>query len=295
MKSNTVVRSVRISGDLITRLDARALRAGRTRNAEFIVLLEQAIIALKSARGYGVPGSDKVHSVKSIGGEPYQIRVPEYLDRAIVNDVEVKFFLEGTYSDKVRHLLNLGLLSRGEVILVELDSLGGCVYQDGHIDGMFIGLKSGINHKLDKAFRLGRNFEELMVNTQGHVLVHGRAGTGKSFSTGYYKAANHGACHYLDLNAEQYSEMKSRPIILLWSDTKPYVEKKTLVLDDAHHLDSEYLNIFLAKARKKNVRVVLTCQSEKDLEEDVFQHISHCLDFNCGVNGEPLWYGQVNS
>lgn len=299
MKKNVVVRNVRLADELIRYLDARALRTGRTRNAELIALLEKAMVEVKCAVGYLSSDSDKISGDENLikaGGGSYQIRIPFHLDQVILNDISFQCYLEEcirTYSDKIRYLLCRGLFSRGDVIVVDLESLNGSVFQDEQIDSIFVGLKVNESLSLEREFCLSRNFEDLMLNTQGHVLVHGATGTGKSFSAGYYKASNQGGCHYLDLNAEQCGEMKSRQIILLWSNTKRYIEMKTLVLDDAHHLDSEYLTLFLTTARKKNVRVILTCQSESDLEEDVFQQISHNLNFNYDANGRPLWYAQV--
>ncbi|QRC83585.1 hypothetical protein IFY68_05628 (plasmid) [Klebsiella pneumoniae] len=301
MKIST--KNVRISDDLISRVDAELSRTGRTRNAELVALLEEAIIEMKYSRGYALTDPELITDDENItlsGGDSYQIRIPQLLERVIVDNVPglIEFTRDKrhsneTFSEKVRYLLLRGLSSRGAVVAVELESISGVVYQDEEIENKFIACKKGDNQRLDQMIFIGEKFKAFMKRTQGHVLLFGASGTGKSFCTGFYKAANKGVCHFLDLMPQGMRSTTPRRVILLWSNEKKYNFHKTLVLDDAHCLDNDYLNIFLKKSDKKNVRVVLTCQFENAFDKEVLDSISHKLNCNLDKEGNVTWISEI--
>lgn len=295
LEMKIMTKNVRISDDLIARVDAELPRTGRTRNAELVALLEEAIIEMKYSQGYELTDPELIaesETIASSGGDSYQIRLPQPLEQVIVDNVpglvdysgEARLASE-TFSEKVRYLLLRGLSSRGSVVAVELESITGSVYQDKEIEGKFIDYKKGHNQKLDQMLDLGGAFKDFMCRTQGHVLLVGKTGTGKSFCTGYYKTTSKCECHFLDLMPQATRGSNPRRIILLWSNDKKYNDKKTLILDDACCLDNDYLNIFLKKSEKKNVRVVLTCQHETDFEKEVLDLISHKIDCDWNMGG----------
>ncbi|MEQ0217898.1 hypothetical protein ABLV18_27690 [Klebsiella sp. CN_Kp114] len=298
-----MTKNVRISDDLIARIDAELPRTGRTRNAELVALIEEAIIEMKYSRGYELTDPELIAEDETIalsGGGSYQIRIPQPLERIIVDDVPGLVDFSGetrhaseTFSEKVRYLLLRGLSSRGAVIAVELESIAGSVYQDKEIEGKFIGYNKGHNSKLDQMLDLGDAFKEFMCRTQGHVLLIGATGTGKSFCTGFYKTVSKGECHFLDLMPQGTRSSNPRRVILLWSNDKKYSDMKTLILDDANCLDNDYLNIFLKKSGKKNVRIVLTCQHETDLDKEVLNSISHKLNCNWGIDGKVVLVSEI--
>ncbi|EIZ1085984.1 hypothetical protein MPI44_004532 [Klebsiella oxytoca] len=303
LEMKIMTKNVRISDDLIARVDAELSRTGRTRNAELVSLLEEAIIEMKYSRGYALTDPELITDDENIalsGGDSYQIRIPQPLERVIVDNVPGLIDFTGetrhaseTFSEKIRYLLLRGLSSRGAVIAVELESISGGVYQDEEIDKKFIGYKKGDNPKLDKMIMLGEKFEKFMSRTQGHVLLFGASGTGKSFCTGFYKTANKGECHFLDLMPQGIRSAKPRRVIILWSNDKKYNDNKTLILDDANCLDNDYLNIFLKKSERKNVRIVLTCQCEGAFDKDVLDSITHRLDCNWNKEGNVSWVSKM--
>ncbi|MEY8940871.1 hypothetical protein AB9K36_03675 [Klebsiella michiganensis] len=64
MKIST--KNVRISDDLISRVDAELSRTGRTRNAELVALLEEAIIEMKYSRGYALTDPELITDDENI-------------------------------------------------------------------------------------------------------------------------------------------------------------------------------------------------------------------------------------
>ncbi|WP_243211288.1 ATP-binding protein (plasmid) [Klebsiella pneumoniae] len=303
LEMKIMTKNVRISDDLIARIDAELSRTGRTRNAELVALLEEAIIEMKYSRGYALTDPELITEDESIvlsGGGSYQIRIPQPLERIIVDNVPGLIEFTGetrhsseTFSEKVRYLLLRGLSSRGAVVAVELESISGGVYQDEDIEKKFITYKKGDNPKLDQMILLGEKFEEFMKRTQGNVLLFGATGTGKSFCAGFYKTANKGECHFLDLMPQGMRSVNPRRVILLWSNDKKYNDNKTLILDDAHCLDNDYLNIFLKKSERKNVRVVLTCHCESVFDKDVLESIDHKLNCNWNKEGNVSWVSEI--
>ncbi|WP_272654119.1 MULTISPECIES: hypothetical protein [unclassified Providencia] len=299
----TITKSVRIPDDLVIRLDAEALSTGRTRNAELVALLEESIIEMKYTPGYSltdplVMSQDEAITIS--GGGAYQIRIPRALERAIANDVPevVECSVEGkrkleTFSEKIRYLIMLGLSTRGTVIRVELETIRDGVYHDKEIDGKFNDLKLVSSEELSQMFLLAKLFKEQMVNTDGHVLVYGMPGTGKSFCTGYLKAITPGECHFIKLMPHGHLKGSGRRVILFWSNEYPHKKKKTLILDDGHCLDNEHLLIFLKKSIKKNVRVIITAQDEHQFDENVLQSIDMKMDFNWNAAGESKWLSSV--
>ncbi|PHM72227.1 ATP-binding protein [Xenorhabdus sp. KJ12.1] len=296
---NVITKNVRIPDDLIIRLDAESLRSGRTRNAELVSLLEEAIIESKYSQGYSLADSDKIFGDKTIsltGGDSYQIRMPDSLKKAIMLNVPKLVNFEGkkllsqdNFSEKVRYLLLRGLSSRDSVIPVELESIEGHVYHDKEIETKFSGLKMGDSGKLDLLLELGRNFENVMHSTEGHVLVYGAQGTGKSFAASYYKTTNPDLCHYLDLMPKGMRNLLPRRVILLWSNDKKYNKEKILVIDEAQVIDNDYLLFFYKKAKKKNVRLVLITQFPDNFEKSILNLISHKFDFNLEPSGKSIW------
>ncbi len=299
----TVTKSVRIPDDLVIRLDGEALSTGRTRNAELIALLEESVVEMKYTPNYSstepfVMSRDE--SITMSGGGSYQIRIPHTLERAIVNDVPgvIECSLAGrrkivTFSEKIRYLIMLGLSSRGTVIRVELETVRDSVYHDDEIDAKFNDLKLVNSEDLSQMFLLAKMFEEQVVKTDGHVLVYGMPGTGKSFCTGYFKAINPGECHFIKLAPHGSLKKPESRVILFWSNELFHKKKKTLILDDGHCLDNEYLLIFLKKSIKKNVRVIITAQNQRQFDEDVLQSIDVKMDFNWNASGEASWLSSV--
>lgn len=284
-------KNVRIPDELIARLDSESSRTGRTRNAELVALLEEAIIEMKYSRGYELTDPELITGDETItlsGAGSYQIRIPQLLEQVIVNDVPgiVDFNWETrhaseTFSEKVRYLLLRGLSSRGAVITVELESISGSVYQDSEIEKKFIEYKKGVSSQLDRMLELGESFNDFMQQSDGHVYLCGKSGTGKSFCAGYYKYKNHGECHFLNLMLPETRSATPRRVILLWSNDKKYKYKKTLILDEAHCLDNEYLSIFLKKSEDKNVRVILISQDEGNFNKEILSLITHKVE--CGL------------
>lgn len=288
-----MTKSVRIPDDLICRLNAESSRTGRTRNAELVVLLEEAIIEMKYSCGHSLESSGLMSGDETLslsGGDSYQLRIPQTLQRIILHHIPA--FRQETFSEKVRYLLLVGLSSRGSVIPVELESIRGNVYQDKEIETKFSSYKKGRSQQLDQMLTLGELFTELMQRTSGHVLIYGEPGTGKSFCSGYYKAANSETCHFLDLMPQGLKIITPRRVVLLWANDKNHNEKKTLILDNADHLDNDYFLIFLKKTRKKNVRVFLIGRWMDSFSKDALELIENKIDFNRDINGRLNW---VNS
>ncbi|EGT5675546.1 Arc family DNA-binding protein [Cronobacter dublinensis subsp. dublinensis] len=279
-----VTKNVRLPAELLQRVGTEVARSGRTRNAEIIALLEEAIIQMRYSAGYLLTDhaqqSDAIADTLS-GGESFQLRLPANLVDVIMRDVpeligkdKDKYFVSDTFSEKIRYLLLRGLSERGIVIPIELGSMDGYVYQDKYIDDKISKAKKGISKHLDNLIDGASYFSHILLNSSGHVLLSGKPGSGKSLYAGYYRQANPYGCHYLNLSDEKYrSEIKKRTIIL-WPNLSTYSQKLTLIIDEANNLDEDYLTIFLRNAEKKNVRVILITQSNKAFEPSVLDLVS---------------------
>lgn len=295
----TTTKNVRIPDDLIARVDYESSRTGRTRNAELVALLEEATVEMKYGYDCSLRNSSLLISGEKInlsGGDSYQMRIPKPLEQAIVDNfpgsVGVAFdadYTGETFSEKVRYLLLKGLSSRGFVVAVELESIIGNVYQDKEIEKKISGYKKGDSPKIDKMIELGSRFKRFMNETQGHVMLFGGSGTGKSFCAGFYKNECTEDCHFLDLMPQSSKGVTSRRVILFWLNDNKHKEMKTLIVDDAHTVDNDYLSIFLKKSEKKNVRVILTCQRESDFDDGVLDFVSHKLNLNSSDDGCVSW------
>ncbi|EOC0011707.1 hypothetical protein ACI0X9_003394 [Cronobacter turicensis] len=266
-----VTKNVRLPAELLHRVDREVFRTGRTRNAEIMALLEEAIIQIKFSKEYTlVDLASKSEGVSDSlsGGESFQIRLSVKLVDIIVNEFPatlgqecVVFLSNETFSEKIRFLLIKGLSERATTIEVELGSLDGFVFHDKCIDYKFTQMGEKYSRHFDTLIKSASCFEEHLHHNAGHVFLTGEPGSGKTFLVGYYRHSNPRLRHYLNLGDESYRNILSRKIIILWSNSSKYTDKQTLIIDEASNLDSDYLMLFLKKAEIKNVRVILVSQN----------------------------------
>lgn len=297
----TIAKNVRIPNDLVLRLDIEAKKSGKTRSAELVALLEEAIIELKYTAGFSLSdlGIFSEADLDSLtGGGAQQVRLPHTLAEVIANDIPTLGSKTSqpseTFSDKVRYLLLFGLAARGAVIAVELGSLTGYVYQDEEIEEKFKGLKAGSDPEINHLLKMGEEFSDLMRQTDGHILLYGEPDTGKSFCAGYYKFKCRNLCHYADLLPHRLCSATPKDVKVVWANEKAYPDQQTLVIDDAGLLDIEYLNLFLRKANLKNSRVILVFGNERETIDFKLEGLSHVLVFQRDQTGVRGWSAKQN-
>lgn len=273
-----VTKNVRLTSDLINRVDHELLITGRNRNAEIIALIEEAIIEMKYSAGYSL--TDLTELTVQVcdgcsGGDSFQLRLPANLVNVINTDVpglilgKTDGTASETFSEKFRYLLLRGLATRGIVLPIELGSVNGYVYNDAEIESKFMGIKTGISPTIDKLIEGAKQFNINILNSSGHILLSGESGSGKSFYAGYCKAINQRNFHYLDLGNQTYRNDLKRRVVMFWPNITRYDEKQTLVIDASQNIDSDYLAMFLKLSDKKNVRVVLIAHNENDFDPSV--------------------------